>query len=388
MKARALSPGFLVKAAMLAALAYILIDAPRYLPLSIFEFHITLFMVTKMAIWVMVALGLNILTGYNGQISLGHSAFVTIGAYTSILLMARQDWPFWSTIIVGGMFGGATGFLVGIPALRLSGPYLAIATLALAIAAPQVIIKYTDFTGGSAGLGIDRPPPPPFLDFLTEDEWLYYLAVFTAVVLTVLAWNLVRSRIGRAFIAIRDSEVAAQAMGIGLARYKVMAFTISAFYAGIAGAIFAQVIGRVSADSFSILDSINYLTTIVVGGLATILGSVLGGIVFQLVPELTRFLRDQFGWGIAEEAPWAIYGALLIVVMVFMPYGMAGFIHRLGRLRPADLARPLQRWYQQLTAESRAAAGAAASDARGGRELEPPGDPEDDPDRKGGSELR
>lgn len=327
-------------------------------PIDIYGFRIGVFTASLIAIWAIAALGLNILTGYNGQISLGHGAFVLVGAYTSALFMDRLDWPFWSTIILAGIFAGAAGFLVGIPALRLTGPYLAIATLSLAIVTPQVIMKYRDFTGGHQGVSPGKPPPPPLLDdVVNRDQWLYLLALFSAIVMTVLAWNLVRSRFGRAFVAIRDSEAAAAAMGVGVARYKVTAFAISAFYAGIAGGIYTQLVGFVHPESIPILDSINFFALIVVGGLASILGSVLGAMFFVLSPEVSRFLHDTFGWGFAEKGSLAISGSLLIMTMIFAPRGIAGAIREAGSLRPRLLLQPAQAWYRRFTGQTPAASG-------------------------------
>jgi branched-chain amino acid transport system permease protein len=327
-------------------------------PIDIYGFRIGIFTASLVAIWAIAALGLNILTGYNGQISLGHGAFVLVGAYTSALFMDRLDWPFWSTIILAGMVAGAAGFVVGIPALRLTGPYLAIATLSLAIVTPQVIIKYRDFTGGPGGVAPGKPPPPPLLDeVLTRDQWLYLLALFTAVLMTLLAWNLVRSRFGRAFVAIRDSEPAAAAMGVGVARYKVMAFAISAFYAGIAGGLYTQLVGSVFHDSVGILDSLNFFALIVVGGLASILGSVLGAVFFVVSPEMSLFLRDTFGLGFAVEGRLAISGALLIMTMIFAPHGIAGAIREMGSFRPRLLLQPAQAWYRRLSGQQQAASG-------------------------------
>ena len=248
---------------------------------------------SMIAMWVIVALGLNILTGYNGQISLGHGAFVAVGGYTAAILMVDHGWPFWSTIILGGVMAGTLGFLIGVPALRLTGPYLAIATLGLALSTPQILKKYDGLTHGTQGINVrpSVPPPPDFIEDwfgiqLSNDEWIYFLALFIVVIMTILAVNIVRSRIGRAFVAIRDSEIAAQAMGISVPRYKTMAFAISAFYAGIAGGTYVQVVGYVSPESFSFMLSINFLTTIVIGGLASILGSILGATGLVLVPEL------------------------------------------------------------------------------------------------------
>jgi branched-chain amino acid transport system permease protein len=300
------------------------------------------FQASMIAMWAIVALGLNILTGYNGQISLGHSAFVAIGGYTAAILMVDYGWPFWSTIILGGAIAGTVGFLIGIPALRLTGPYLAIATLGLALATPQILKKYDGLTHGTQGINVrpEVPTAPGFIEdwfriSLSNDVWIYFLALFIALIMTILAINIVRSRIGRAFVAIRDSEIAAQAMGISVPRYKTMAFAISAFYAGIAGGTYAQLVGYVSPESFNFLLSINFLTTIVVGGLASILGSILGATGLILVPELPGFVGFIPGAGLPDELSWAFYGGALILVMIFAPYGLAGLFYRLVRLSRA-----------------------------------------------------
>ena len=319
---------------------------PAWVPLQFGSYRI--FQATTIAMWAIVALGLNLLTGYNGQISLGHGAFVALGGYTSAILMFDHGWPFWATIPVAGLLTGAVGFVVGVPALRLTGPYLAIATMALALSTPQILQKYEGLTHGSQGINVDSPTPPGILDgIMNETQYLYFLALLVAVIMTVVAWNIVRSRIGRAFVAIRDSEIAAQAMGISVPRFKTMAFAISAFFAGICGGVYVQVIGFVSPRSFDVLQSINYLTTIVVGGLASILGSILGAAVFVLVPEVNTLL-EQLHLPAADQAPDVLYGASLILVMIFMPYGFAGFIRRLGRLQPPLMAQTVSDFFGQL----------------------------------------
>lgn len=307
---------------------------------------------SMIAMWVIVALGLNILTGYNGQISLGHSAFVAVGGYTAAILMVDYGWPFWTTIIMGGVIAGTLGFLIGIPALRLTGPYLAIATLGLALATPQILKKYDGLTHGTQGINVrpEVPPPPEFIQDwfgikLSNDEWIYFLALFIAFMMMILAINIVRSRVGRAFVAIRDSEIAAQAMGISVPRYKTIAFAISAFYGGIAGGTYAQVVGYVSPESFNFLLSINFLTTIVVGGLASILGSVLGATGLIVVPELPGLVSFIPGASLPAELSWAFYGAALILVMIFAPYGLAGLFHRLMRVRPAMVLKTFSTAY-------------------------------------------
>lgn len=313
------------------------------------------FQMTRIAVWVIVVMGLNILTGYNGQISLGHGALVLVGAYTSAILMDSTQqmsfvdanpWPFWVSIIMAGGLTAVLGLLLGIPALRLKGPYLAIATLTLVISLPQILRKYDGFTGGGIGIRVGRTQPPDFLDsILNLDQWLYLLALFTAILMLLLAWGILRGPMGRAFMAVRDSEVAAAAMGINVARTKVTAFTISAFYAGVAGALFTQVNGTITPDSISIIDSINFLVAIVIGGLASIMGAVIGGAAIIFLPTDAPGLVGHIPGiqtDMVERAPGAIQGLLVILVILLMPGGVSGFLHRLARLRPADALERLQ----------------------------------------------
>ncbi|HEY5625808.1 MAG TPA: branched-chain amino acid ABC transporter permease [Dehalococcoidia bacterium] len=301
-----------------------------------------LFQFSRVAIWVIVAVGLNILTGYNGQISLGHGAFVLIGAYTSAILMDGEsqlgfvdgaDWPFWTTIIAAAVVSGVAGFALGFPALRLSGPYLAIATLALVISMPAILRKYDGLTGGAQGIFVKQPPPPPGLEgALERDEWLYLLCVGVAIVMTVIAWGILRGRLGRAFVAVRDSEVAAAAMGINVARVKIAAFTISALYAGVAGALLTQLLGVMTPESVDIVVSINFLTAIVIGGLASLLGAVVGAFALVLLPSDGPDILGQiplFPDNVVQKAPGAIQGAVVVFVVLLMPFGVAGSYHRL-----------------------------------------------------------
>lgn len=332
------------------------------------------FQMTRITVWVIVIMGLNILTGYNGQISLGHGALVAVGAYTAAILMDSTEqisfvdanpWPFWSTIIVAGGLTAILGLLLGIPALRLSGPYLAIATLALVISLPSIIRKYDGFTGGGIGIRVGRTQPPGFLDgILNLDEWLYFLALFTAVLMLLLAWGILRGPLGRAFMAVRDSEVAAAAMGIDVARTKVTAFTISAFYAGVAGGLFTQVNGTITPESISIVESINFLVAIVIGGLASMMGSVIGAAAIIFLPTEGPELVGQIPGlqtDIVERAPGAIQGFLVIVVMLLMPRGLAGFAHRLAALRPAAVMEGLRAAPGRLRARVEGARGGLAS---------------------------
>ncbi len=277
------------------------------------------FQFTMALVYAIVLLGLNILTGYNGQISLGHGAFYAIGAYTAAILMDKFGVPYWATIPAGGAICLVFGFLFGLPALRLQGHYLALATFALAVAMPQ-LLKYKrieDWTGGVQGIVILKPDPPAGLP-LTQDQWLYLLTLGVAVIMFILGWNLIHSRVGRALMAIRDHPLAAEAMGVNTALYKSTAFGISAMYTGLAGALGAIVVQFVAPDSFTSGLSINFLVGVVIGGLASVTGAVWGALFIQFVPNIA----DQ----ISKAAPWAIYGIFLLAFAYVMPTGVAGFL--------------------------------------------------------------
>ena len=283
------------------------------------------FQLTLALAYAIALLGLNMLTGYNGQISLGHGAFYAIGAYTAAILMDKANVPYWATIPVAGIVCLVVGFLFGLPALRLEGLYLALATFALGVAMPQ-ILKYKDlehWTGGSQGVVIVKPDPPEWLP-LSQDQWLYFFTLAWTLLLFFAGWNLLRGRVGRALVAIRDQPIAAQAMGVNTALYKSLTFGVSAFYTGVAGALGAIAVQFVAPDSFSIFLSITFVVGVVVGGLASISGALYGALFIQFIPNVA----DE----ISKAAPWAIYGVFLIGLMYAMPSGVAGAI-RLARRR-------------------------------------------------------
>jgi branched-chain amino acid transport system permease protein len=285
------------------------------------------FQLTLALSYAIALLGLNMLTGYNGQISLGHGAFFAIGAYTAAILMDKASFPYWATIPVAGLVCLVAGFLFGLPALRLEGLYLALATFALGVAMPQ-ILKHNGlehWTGGSMGVVILKPEPPAWAP-LNQDQWLYFFTLAWTVLLFVCGWNLLRGRVGRALVAIRDQPTAAQAMGVNTALYKSLTFGVSALYTGVAGALSAIAVQFVSPDSFSIFLSLTLLVGVVVGGLASISGALYGALFIQFIPNIA----DQ----LSKAAPWALYGVFLIGFMYLMPAGVAGLIrlvrHRLG----------------------------------------------------------
>src|SRR6185295_17683074 len=292
----------------------------------VFQFNMVL-------VYAIVLLGLNILTGYNGQISLGHGAFYAIGAYSAAILMDHFSWPYWATLPIAGLVCFVFGFLFGLPALRLRGHYLALATFALAVAMPQ-ILKYKhieQWTGGVQGIVIMKPAAPFGLK-ITPDQWLYLFTLAILLLAFAAGWNLLRGRVGRALVAIRDHPVAAEAMGVHSALYKTLAFGVSALYTGVAGALGAIVVQFVAPDSFTAGLSINFLIGIVIGGIASISGALYSALFIQFVPNFA----DQ----ISKAAPWAIYGVFLLVFIYAMPTGVAGFIRMLfaklvRRLTPA-----------------------------------------------------
>jgi branched-chain amino acid transport system permease protein len=290
-----------------------------------------LFLVSTMIIAAIAVLGLNLLTGFNGQFSLGHGAFYAVGAYTAAILMDKLNVPYWATIPAAAIVCFIVGYLFGLPALKLEGHYLALATFALALAVPQ-ILKYKwleGLTGGVQGIVLMKPEVPFGLP-LTEDQWLYYFCLIVMIVLFWAAANLLNSRSGRAMMAIRDQYMAADTMGIDTALYKTVTFGISAAYTGIAGALSASAIAFVAPDSFGIFLSIKFLIGLVVGGIGSLLGSVLGGIFYVLVDNsaqsLTQFIRNDLGLPFDLSA-YTVFGVLLIAIIYLMPMGIAGGLY-------------------------------------------------------------
>jgi branched-chain amino acid transport system permease protein len=299
------------------------------LPLAVSDYRV--FQFNLVLVYAIALLGLNLLTGYNGQISLGHGAFYAIGAYCAAILMDKYGVPYWATLPVAGAVCLLAGFLFGLPALRLEGLYLALATFALGVSLPA-LLKYhhlEKWTGGVQGIVINKPEPPFGLP-INADQWLYYFTLAVAVLMFVLAWNLLRGRIGRAMVAIRDQHVAAEVMGVNTAIVKSLAFGVSAMYTGIAGALGAIAVQYVAPDSFNIFVSIVFLVGIVIGGLASISGAIYGALFIQFVPNIA----DE----ISKAAPWAIFGIFLIGFMYVMPMGIAGAV----RMAVARLQRKAQ----------------------------------------------
>jgi branched-chain amino acid transport system permease protein len=283
--------------------------------------------VLSQALYIAIAaMGLNLLTGFNGQVSIGHGAFFGVGAFTSAILMVDHGWTFEATIPVAAALTGVVGMLVGFPALRVRGLYLALVTLGLAVLFPRVVSKYVEGSGGVALLRPARGEFASLIEPLDDDQWAYFVCLVFAVVLFVLAWNLVRGRMGRAMVAVRDQEIAAATVGVNLAGTKVGTFALSAVYAGVAGSL-SVMVDRIADGTNPILYfqlSIEFLVAMVIGGAATILGPAVGAFLLVLLRRNTEDLIE----GKEILAP-AIFGAALIAIVYVLPEGVVGGVRRL-----------------------------------------------------------
>jgi branched-chain amino acid transport system permease protein len=283
-----------------------------FIPFCINDIYIQ-YILNIIIINIMLAIGLDLLTGFTGQFSVGHAAFFGIGAYSSALLSITFSIPFWFSFFLGGLFSACIGYLIGFPALRLSGPYLAMLTFGFGEITQWVFVHWVSVTKGVHGVVVPRPHIGSFI--FTGDKSFYYIELLFLVILIILAKNIIKSKTGRAFMSIRDNEIASQSMGINIAKYKTMAFGLGAFYAGIAGSLYSALIKYISPADFGFHQSIKYLTMIVVGGLGSIMGSIIGATLLTILPELLRgFEKEQM----------LIYGALLLIFLMFMPQGIYG----------------------------------------------------------------
>lgn len=286
-----------------------------------------LFQLTTTAVTAVAVLGLGFVTGITGQISLGHGAFYAVGAYVTAILMTSFAWPYWATLPPAAVLCFALGLGVGLPALRLSGPYLALVTFALAVAVPQILRAKAleQWTGGAQGIVVTAPDPPAGLP-VSQDQWLYFFTVAVAALMFLIAHNLLRGRVLRAMLAVRDHPLAAQAAGIDVARVKTIAFAISAGFTGIAGSLAAITVQFVAPDSFPVQLSIALFVGLVVGGAGSLPGAVIGAAFLTFVPN--------FAEQIDKSAPGFVYGALLVAALYLMPSGVAGLATaRLHRIR-------------------------------------------------------
>lgn len=280
-----------------------------------------LFQGTMLLSYAIALVGLNILTGYNGQISLGHGAFYAIGAYTAAVLMDKAGATYWIAIPAAGLASLVVGYAFGRPALKLQGLYLALATFALGVVAPQ-LLKYKHlepWTGGVGGIVLNKPEAPFGLP-LTADQWFYLFTLALTVLMFALARNLIDSGTGRALRAIRDHDMAAESMGVDNRHYKSMAFGVSAAFTGVAGALSALAVQFVSPDSFTMFLSISLIVGVVVGGVGTLWGALFGAAFIMFVPAVAE--------KVSKDAAWGVYGAVLILFMFVMPGGVMGLIAR------------------------------------------------------------
>jgi branched-chain amino acid transport system permease protein len=286
------------------------------------------FQLTQVMIYGLAILGLNLLTGFNGQFSVGHGAFYGLGAYVTAILMQRYGIAYYWTLPCSGAVCFIVGLLFGLPALRLQGLYLALVTFAAAVALPQLLKfhAFEDWTGGVQGIVVDQPDAPAFLH-IDADQWLYYFTLAVLLIMFAGAANLVKSRTGRAMMAIRDHPIAAAAMGINPPLYKTLTFGVSALYTGVAGSLGALAVQFVAPDSFSLFLSINFLVGLILGGIGSLPGCLFGGLFVLYVPNIAA----EVSRGLAG----AIYGVIMLLVIFVMPSGAAGF----ARLAVAYLSR-------------------------------------------------
>jgi branched-chain amino acid transport system permease protein len=316
----------------------------------------------QFGVWLAILLGLNLLTGYSGQISLGHGAFVAFGGYAAAIMMTRFGVPLVVAVPTAGLVTGALGFALGYPALRLTGPYLAIATLAMMVAFPQILKLngITEWTGGNHGVALDTARAPSLLQGLVTDrQWLYYCCIVPAVALLGTASRITQSRIGRALRAVRDTEIGAGQMGVNVALYKMLAFALSAFCAGIGGALFVFSASFISPQTFDVTLSITMLVMVVLGGLASIEGTIIAAAIMTSRNEIV----DGFaGIGLLnlpgavvpgqQQSPdtlrGALYGLMLITTVMLVPTGLAGFPRAVREAAFRLPANPVRRLFARL----------------------------------------
>jgi branched-chain amino acid transport system permease protein len=297
-----------------------------------------LYLACLVAINIASTTGLNLLTGYTGLVSLGQAAFMGLGAYTVAILQTRLGSPFVVNLLAGGAVAMLAGVLVGLPSLRVKGLYLAIATIAAGVIAHFMFSHFSSLTGGGSGLTV---PPARFFGIELDDSFkLYWVIVPVTVLMLLGAVNLFRTRIGRAFIAIRDRDISAEVLGISLLHYKLLSFAISSFYAGVAGGLFAYFFRAVTPESFPLLMSIFFLAAVIVGGMGSILGSILGAVFMTLVPELLKLMVgwlpvSVFGGNVAlilSPIRTIVFGSMIVLFLIFEPHGLAEVWRRIRRL--------------------------------------------------------
>jgi len=287
----------------------------------------------RIGIAIIGAIGLNILIGFTGQISIGHAAFLAVGAYGTAILGTKAGLPFWLAIPLAAVLTSLFGLVFGVPSLRLKGLYLAIATLAAHFITTYGVIHWESMTNGV--LGFNVTPPKVFGLAIDSDERVFYLIYALVVPAVFFAKNLFRTRVGRAFIAVRDRDVAASVIGVSLYRYKLLAFVISSFYAGVAGGLMAYHSRIVFPDAFSLLVAIDYLAMIIIGGMGSILGSIYGAVFMTLLPEVLKLSATSLtgvypnAFGLIASARDIVFGLAIIFFLMYEPAGLARIWERL-----------------------------------------------------------
>ncbi len=292
------------------------------------------YMVNLSCIATVAALGLNLLTGFTGQISLGHAAFLAIGAYTGAILGEGLGMPFWITVPAAGLVAAMAGVLVGIPCLRLKGLYLAMATMSFGVMVEYILVTWKGLTGGERGMYM--PELNIFGLVLDTDEKIYYFLLALTALMVIAAKNIVRTRVGRAFIAVRDRDIAAEVMGVDLTLYKVTAFALGAFYAGVAGVMYAYVMGHIHPEHFTLMSSVEYLAMVIVGGLGSVLGAIFGAVYIVVMPEFIKLTSQAVEKVIPamagrydEEWNIAAFGLSIMLFLIFEPEGLNGIWQRI-----------------------------------------------------------
>jgi len=338
---------------VIGGLKYVLLAAAValviWIPQRAGEFRLSQF--TYVAIYFISLLGLNILLGYNGQISLGHGAFMGIGAYAAMIFILGSEGlaatgaspPGWLpdhgmraifAIPLAGLVTGVIGYLFGLPALRLAGVSLALATFAVAVSLPLIAKHYENVTGGGGGVSLPLPTTPFGWDISTP-HWLYYEAWATAGVLFLIAWLLVRGRVGRAWRSIRDGEVAAVSSGVSARAYKTLAFGVSSAFAGVAGALFVIQVSYINPDTFPLTLSILLLVSVVLGGLGSLVGGIFGALLLVFLPIYAQE-PPVLNFSFSKQAPSVVFGLVLILMVLVAPGGVAGLLRRV--VQPARIA--------------------------------------------------
>lgn len=312
--------------AIMAAFLILLFACP------LFSSDTILTILTMIGIAVISVHGLNILTGYCGQISIGHAGFMAVGGYTSAVLCAKLAWPFWAALPCGALAAGIAGLIFGLPSLKIKGFYLIMATIAAQFIIIWTILQLYSITGGPDGLSV--PPPSIGGIVLSSKAGYFYLVMAVACVATLLAKNIVRTRAGRAFIAIRDNDLAAEVMGVSLWNYKLQAFFIGCVFAGVAGSLLVNYFSFASTDEFPFMDSVWYLGMLIVGGMGSTLGAVLGAVALRLLDELVTILGPVLSAAVAPQAAASLglimHGLVIIIFLIFEPRGLA---HRWEMIR-------------------------------------------------------